>query len=120
MTEVLDLDALEGGLDVKLGGKMLKAKELTVEENKEILRKLVEAESESALDDDSPEASLRNLESVYEQVKRILIDPKTGKAPTQAFAEKHLTTRKLRKLMDALNDADDSPGNSEPSPATST
>lgn len=116
---VLDLDTVEHQLEVKLGGKTLHARELTVEQNKEILRAIVAAESDAPVDGDSPQASLRNLESVYEQVKRILVDPKTGKPPTQGFAEKHLTTTKLRRLMDALSD-DDSPGNGEPSPDTST
>lgn len=109
MNATLDLDAVEHVIDIKLGGKQLVARETTVEKNKEILRQIAEAEEAERDngDSDSAKVGLRNLESIYDQVKEILVDPKTGKPPTRGFIEKHMTSARLKALMERLNEGDD-------------
>lgn len=117
---MLDLDAVDPVLEVKLGGKTLLAREQTVEKNKEVLRSIAKSEDAAGKDDEnSTKAGLKALDSVYDQVEEILIDKATGKPPSRNFVEKHLTNARLRKLMENLGEEDDE-GKSPGSTGTTT
>jgi hypothetical protein len=104
----LDLDEMNT-LVVKLGGRLWRAKEQTIGDQK-LMTQLATRSDRQADEMTQAEQAEVALSSLYPQVAKVLEDVETGEPPTREFVEEKLTTRNFGRLMERLN-TDSAEGN---------